>query len=266
MRYMFFGAHPDDADLMMGGTSLKLIKNGHHVKFVSVSNGDCGHQSMERKALAARRYEETQKSAALAGLDAYEVMDIPDCGIEVTLENREKIIRMIRAYQPDVVITHRNCDYHADHRATAQLIQDAAYLLMVPLYCPDTPIPEVNPVFAYAYDRFTKPAPVQPDAVVEIDSVIEEKFHVLDCHVSQFYEWLPFTKGMKDFSVEGWTWEQKRAHLDEHWGIRFKTIAEYAAEQLEKRYHHPVKYAELFEYSPYGRAVTPEEFQELFPY
>ena len=266
MRYMFIGAHPDDADLMIGGTALKAIKNGHHVKFVSASNGDRGHQFMPSTELAARRYKEAQKSASLAGLDEYEILDIHDCALEVTLENRERFIRVIRRFAPDVIVTHRPCDYHADHRAVAQLVQDCAYLLMVPLYCPDVPIPDVNPVFAYAYDRFTKPAPVQADAVVEIDSVMEEKFHMLDCHVSQFYEWLPVTRGMKDFSADGWTWEQKRAHLDEHWGIRFKTIAEYAQDKLQARYGHPVKYAELFEYSPYGRNVTLEEFQDLFPF
>ena len=261
MRYLFIGAHPDDADLLMGGTALKLIRNGHHVKFVSLCNGNCGHYSMEKTDLAARRKNEALRSAKFTRLDDYEVLDFSDCELENSLENRKEVVRIIRSYAPDVVISHRDCDYHADHRAAAQLVMDSAYILQVPLYLPEIPIPEVNPVYAYCYDRFVKPAPLQPDAVVEIDSVLEEKFKMLDCHDSQFYEWLPYNKGMENFSVEGWTWEQKKEHLDLYWGSRFRAEAELGRKQLEKRYCRHIKYAEVFEFSPYGRTVSPEEFQ-----
>ena len=266
MKYLFIGAHPDDADLLMGGTALKLIRNGHHVKFISLCNGDCGHFSMEKTALAKRRKQEAKRSAALTGLDDYEVLDHSDCELENTIENRKEVIRIIRNYAPDVVVSHRTCDYHADHRATAQLVMDSAYLIQVPMFCPETPIPEGNPVYACAYDRFTKPAPLQPDAVVEIDSVMEEKFKMMDCHDSQFYEWLPYNKGLKAFSIKGWTWEQKKEHLDLYWGSRFRDEAVLGKKELEQRYGRTVKYAEIFEFSPYGRMVSPEEFQALFPY
>ena len=265
MRYLFIGAHPDDADLLMGGTALKLIRNGHHVKFVSLCNGNCGHYSMEKSALAARRKKEAERSAEFTGLDDYEVLDNADCELENTLENRKEVVRIVREYAPDVVVSHRDCDYHVDHRVTAQLVMDSAYILQVPLFCPEIPIPEVTPVYAYAYDRFTKPEPLQPDAVVEIDSVMEEKFQMLNCHDSQFYEWLPYNKGLLDFSIEGWSWEQKKEHLDRFWGCRFKDEAIAAKAQLEKRYGRTVKYAEIFEYSPYGKIVTQEEFQAFFP-
>ena len=265
LRFLFIGAHPDDADLSMGGTALKLIRNGHHVKFVSVCNGDCGHHIAGGPALAARRKKEAENSASVAGLDGYQVLNHSDCELENTLKNRKEIVRLIREYAPDVVISHRVCDYHADHRITAQLVMDSAYILQVPCFCPETPIPKVNPVYAYAYDNFIVPTAIRPDAVVEIDSVLEDKYKMMDCHVSQFYEWLPFDKGIKDFSAENWTWEQKKEHLNRFWGVRFHAEAEFAGTQLEKRYGHPVKHAEIFEYSPYGREVTQEEFQALFP-
>ena len=194
-RYLFFGAHPDDPDLLFGGCAVKLLKAGHQVKFVSVSSGDCGHYAMEPAALALRRHREAQESAKVAGLTGYEILDVPDCHVVCTLELRERLIRVIRDFEPDVVISHRLCDYHADHRATAQCVMDCAYLVRVPMYCADTPIPRKDPVFAYGYDAFTDPRPIRADAVTEIDSVAETKLRMLDCHRSQFYEWLPWNMG-----------------------------------------------------------------------
>ena len=74
-RFLIFGAHPDDCDLAFGGTALQLLKAGHEVKFVSVTNGDAGHHIMQPAELAARRKAETQRSAQVAGLTEYEVLD-----------------------------------------------------------------------------------------------------------------------------------------------------------------------------------------------
>ncbi len=266
-KFLVFGAHPDDCDLLFGGTAVKLARAGHLVKFVSACNGDCGHQSMDRKALAERRYAETQASAKIAGLAEYQVLNHHDCEIENTLAAREEVIRIIRNFQPDVVLSHRNCDYHADHRAIAQLIMDAAYLVKVPLYCADTPIPAKNPVFAYLYDRFRDPRPIRADAAVEIDSVLETKLRMMDCHASQFYEWLPWDKGFRDFDASGMSWEQKKTWLYEKWACRFEAAADLARHTLCEIYGDAgktVKCAEIFEFSEYGEPVSEEEFRNLF--
>lgn len=266
-RFLFFGAHPDDADLLFGGTSIKLARAGHAVKFVSVCNGDCGHYSMSSPDLAKRRYLETQASAKIAGLTEYEVLPISDCSLECNLANRETIIRIIRRFQPDVVISHRACDYHADHRNTGQLVMDAAYLVKVPLYCPDTPIAPKNPVFAYSYDRFVDPRPLRPDAAVEIDSVLETKLAMLQCHQSQFFEWLPWDKGFKDFDQNKMTAAEKRQWIMEQWGTRFQAAAKLARQTLIQTYGptgNDIKNAEVFELSPYGANVSIEEFRQLF--
>ena len=267
-RYLVFVAHPDDCDLLFGGTAIKLARAGHLVKFVSVCNGDCGHYAMEREALAARRYAETQASAKIAGLAEYQVLNLHDCEIENTLENRGKIVRIIRQFQPDVVLSHRDCDYHADHRVTARLVMDAAYLIKVPLYCSDTPIPAKNPVFAYCYDRFRDPRPIRADAAVEIDSVLENKLRMADCHASQFYEWLPWDKGFKDFDATSMTWEEKRQWLYTQWGCRFEAAAELGRETLCKIYGEAgkqIRCAEIFEFSEYGEPISVEGFRDLFP-
>ena len=257
-RFLIFGAHPDDADLMFGGTALKLTAAGHKVKFVSVANGDCGHFSMKPAELAERRYRETQASARIAGVEEYQVFSNSDCELEASLENRMKVIKIIREFNPDVVISHRTNDYHADHRATAQLVQDASYLVTVPLYCPDSLIPEIWPVFAFSWDHFLNPNPFQADAIVIIDDVLEQKLAMLDCHKSQFYEWLPWNKGYRDFNVSKMTENEKRQWLLDNWICR-------NARQAELYLHNgKARYAEAFEQSEYGRRLSPEEFSALF--
>lgn len=265
-RFLMIGAHPDDADIRFGGTAVQLVKAGHIVKFVAMCNGSCGHYSMSGKELAERRYAETQASKAISGIEEYQVlMENNDCELTPDLENRQKVIRIIREFAPDVVLTHRLCDYHADHRATSQLVHDAAYLTQVPKYCPDTPIPAQNPVFACVWDGFIDPRPFRADALVPFDDFVDEKCRMFDCHVSQFYEWLAWEKKMT-LDPEKMSWEEKRQFLMDNWGSRYVQVADENRENLIAMYGEKgktIRYAEAFEYSPYGRKVSLEEFRAL---
>ena len=265
-RFLVIGAHPDDADLMFGGCAVKLAGQGHKVKFVSCCNGNAGHYSEKPEALAARRRKEATKAAAVAKITEYEILDNHDCKIVPTIENRERITGIIRDFKPDVVISHRTCDYMADHRITAQLVQDSAYLIMVPLFCPKHKVPEKNPIYIFSHDTFKKPCPFMPDMAVAIDDVVQEKIGMLNCHESQFYEWLPYTQGkLKEVPVsEG----ERRKWLAEGWLPRDRSQADSAREQLKARYGKSslkVKYAETFELSEYGRQPEPGELNALFP-
>ena len=266
-RFLMIGAHPDDPDIRFGGTAIKLIKAGHIVKFASLANGNCGHHLLSGRALADRRYAETQAAKALIGLAEYEVWrDSGDCELEPTVENRKRLIRLIRAFKPDVVLGHRLCDYHADHRAAAQLVQDAAYLTQVPKFCPDAPIPDRNPIFGCVWDPFTDPRPFRPDAAVAIDDVIEEKCRLMDCQVSQFYEWLAWERKIK-LDPAAMSWEEKRNYLLANWGCRWEQAADEARQTLIETYGaagERVRCAESFELSPYGRKVSVAEFREIF--
>lgn len=257
-RFLVFGAHPDDPDIMFGGAALRLIAKGHKVKFVSVTDGSAGHHHLAPAELAAIRYQETQNVARLAGLTEYQVMPNPDGYLENTLENRCAITRIIREFQPDLVITHRLCDYHPDHRITAQLVLDTSFLLRVPHFCPDAPVPAKNPVFAYAYDQFTDPRPFRADAFLDITGDIDRKYQLMDCHKSQFYEWLPWVDlDLKDLDASDWDWEKRKAWLDEHWGGFFR-------DQGRIGKGVSAEYAETFEYCPYGKNVSPDAFRQLF--
>lgn len=145
LRVLAIGAHPDDCELPTGGTCLLYASHGHVVKYVSLTNGDAGHHQLAGKELSARRAAEYAASCAIGGF-AHEMLDISDGYLEANHRNRDRVIRLIRRFQPDLIFLPRPNDYHPDHRAAGQLVQDSAYLLMVPNICPDTPAMAFNPV------------------------------------------------------------------------------------------------------------------------
>jgi N-acetylglucosamine malate deacetylase 1 len=173
LRIICFGAHPDDCELQAGGTAALWAAAGHHVKFVSVTNGDIGHWREAGGPLARRRKAEVEAAAKVIGITT-EVLDIHDGELLPTLENRRTITRLIREWRADIIMSHRPNDYHPDHRYTGVLVQDTAYMVAVPYFCPDVPPLKSNPVFLFYPVSFQKPQPFRPDIAVSIDSVMEK--------------------------------------------------------------------------------------------
>ncbi len=185
-----------------------------------------------------------------------------------SLENRLQIIRAIRDFKPDLIMTHRPNDYHPDHRYTSILVQDAAYMVTVPNICALSPHLEKNPVIVYLSDNFQKPYPFSPDVVVAIDDVIEKKIDMLHCHESQFYEWLPYNSGtLKDVPNNP---EARRKWLAKRIKNRFHSIAEKYRARLKELYGTKlganIQYAEAFESCEYGSSLTTENLPHLFPF
>lgn len=268
LRVIVFGAHPDDCEIRAGGSGMLWSKQGHHVKFVSVTNGDIGHWQMAGGPLAQRRYAEVQAAANILGVTT-EVLDIHDGELEPTLENRRKITRLIRNWQADVVIAHRPNDYHPDHRYTGVLVQDSAYMVAVPFFCPDTPPVRGNPVFLYSEDSFERPNPFRADIVVAIDEVIDQKAEALATMESQFVEGgaLGYLNPY-DSTPEGLA--KRRAEVREGFKRRAARTADRFRQKLVELYAEEkgkqVKYAEAFEICEYGRRPTKEEIRRLFPF
>src|SRR5262245_52717272 len=179
LRLLIIGAHPDDADYHAGGTAALYRAAGHVVKMVSLTNGDAGHQTLRGADLARRRREEARAAGAVIGAE-YEVLDNHDGELLPTLENRRQVIRLIRGFRPDLVLTHRPNDYHPDHRYTSQLVQDAAYMVTVPAVVPEAPHLPRDPVIAYLPDEFARPYPFQPTVAIDVDSVIAKIIAMLD--------------------------------------------------------------------------------------
>jgi len=267
LRLLVIGAHPDDAEYKAGGLAALYRGLGHDVRFVSVTNGEAGHHEVAGPTLVRRRKAEAAAAAATLGL-RYDVWDHPDGRHEPTLDRREQIIRLIRGYRPDLVLTHRPNDYHPDHRATSQLVQDAAYLLTVPAVCPDAPHLPRDPVMGYLADDFTRPYPFDPSVVVDIGPVWEQKVSMLDAHRSQFYEWLPFNKGRLADVPHGD--EARRAFLAAMLAAEAGKIAARYRDRILAD-HGPergplVRLAEAFEASEYGAPLDGPARARLFPF
>jgi len=267
-RIICFGAHPDDAESGSSGTAALWSAEGYHVKFVSLTNGDIGHWKESGPELALRRKAEVEHGAKVIGY-AFEILDNHYGEETPTPENRKTVTRLIREWKADVVITHRPCDYHPNHRYTSILVQDAAYMVTVPKFCPEVPALKNNPVFLYFADRFEKPYPFQADIAVGVDSVMDKKLEVMLGMVSQFYE--GGVSGSADLlsgdpEKQKARWDAVRARFVK----RQRDIADKYRKILDAWYGPErgakVQYAEAFEICEYGRRPDKTEIKKLFPF
>jgi len=263
INVVVIGAHPDDCDIDAGGTAIQFAKLGHNVLFVSLTNGDAGHQEKGGGALAKIRMAEAQEAGKRFGV-TYKVLDHHDGELMPTLNIRLEVIRLIRQWNADVVIGPRPNDYHPDHRNTGILIQDAAYMVIVPNVAPDTPPLKKNPVFLYTEDGFQKPTPFEPDITVDITPVFDQKIYAMAAHESQFFEWLPWTNGTLDQVPKT---EKERLKWLSEW--RKPVVTEKEKLSLKKWYDDEkvkqIKYVEAFEICEYGKRPSDEEIRQLFP-
>lgn len=267
LRIIAFGAHPDDCEIRAGGVAAMWAARGHKVKFVSTTNGDIGHWKEAGGPLAQRRKAEVEKAAKILGIET-QVLDIHDGELMPTLENRRTIVRLIREWKADIVLTHRTNDYHPDHRYTGILVQDAAFMVICPFFCPDVPHLKTNPVFMYFPDRFQKPNPFEADIVISIDEVIDKKLEALVQLESQFVEGC--VSGHEGLVPKNEA-ERTAAHqrVRDSFRGRFAATAEEYRKQLIETYGEEqgkkVLTAEAFELCEYGRQPSPAELKKLFP-
>lgn len=266
LKLLILGAHPDDAEFRAGGLAAIYRALGHTVKMVSVTDGGSGHHAMKRRDLVVRRQKEAAAAAAIIGAQ-HEVWGFLDGYLQPTLEVRERIIREIRTFAPDLVLTHRPDDYHPDHRAVGHAVRDASYLVTVPLVVPEVPILRKDPVVAYLYDHFTKPYPFQPDAVVDITAQLEKVLAMLAAHESQLFEWLPFNRREVD-SVPNDPVVRKNV-VTEFYESRAKGLATKYREQVLAAFGperaQSVEWVEVYEISEYASAMSAEMRNRLFP-
>ena len=268
LRIIAFGAHPDDCEIQVGGTAARWAKAGHHVLLVSVTNGDIGHWREAGGPLAQRRKAEVDRAHEILGIQGV-VLDNHDGELEPTLENRRTLTRLIRAWNADLVLGPRTNDYHPDHRYTGVLMQDAAYMVTVPFFCPDVPAMKKNPVFMHYTDRFMKPAPSKPDIVISIDSVIEAKLDALGVMISQFAE--GGANGNASLYPSDPAGQQRRQRqVRENFSRRFQATAARFNKELAGWYPgekaSTVKHAEAFEICEYGDQPDRIRLRKLFPF
>ena len=259
-KVLSIGAHPDDADTSAGGLLLKLRDKGWEVRLLSVTDGSAGMYDLSRcgPSLAEKRRMEAASSGALLG-GIYDVWELPDAHLTVTLENRERMIRYIREYHPDLIITNRPGDYHPDHRAAATLVADASYLLMVPFVCRDVPPLDYEPVILYWSDGFQTPYPSKADVVVPIDGYEEQKLQLACCHECQYFDWMYWPDRMEHRS---WPREKQVEELRQRYlaadhrdrdRVEMELIARFGEEKAAE-----IKSAEYYEICEFGGNLSEE--------
>ena len=267
LRLLVIGAHPDDCEFKAAGVATLSRAAGHQVRFVSVTNGDAGHHKIFGEELAAIRRREAEAAGRVLDVE-YRILDYHDGCLEPSLPARLELIAMIREFRPDLILTHRPNDYHPDHRYTSQLVCDAAYLVTVPAVVPATPALRADPVIMYFSDDFQRPYPFSPAVVVDIEPVWEQVIDALDCHQSQFYEWLPYNMGQEDEVPDDsqdrrqWLGDQMRTIIaplaDRHRELVVSTYGETKGQE--------VKYIEAFEPCEYGSPFDDSAHRRLFPF
>ena len=265
LRLLILGAHPDDAEFHAGGLAAIYREAGQIVKMVSVTNGESGHFRISGKELAEIRRSEARAAGQVIGA-TYDVWDNPDGRLLPTIEVREQIIRELRTFAPDLVLTHRLNDYHPDHRAVGQAVQDASYMVTVPPICSDVPALRSDPVVAYLPDLFTRPAPLRGDVVIDIGDRLEAIVRMLAAHRSQFFEWLPYnerrTAEIPQSDADRIVWlrrwyEQKIARRSERY--RDELLAQYGSDRGQR-----IEFCEMFEISEYAAPLDEAARRRLF--
>jgi LmbE family N-acetylglucosaminyl deacetylase len=197
LKLLILGAHPDDAEYHAGGLAAIYRELGHVVRMISVTDGGAGHHELQGQQLIDLRRQEAAAAGRVIGAE-YLTWEFPDGSLEASLEVRQRIIGEIRTFAPDLLLTHRTCDYHPDHRAVGQAVQDASYLVTVPSVVPEIPFLKYDPVVAYMPDPFKKPCPLEPQVIVDASAQLATIVEMLAQHESQVYQWLPFNEGHLD--------------------------------------------------------------------
>jgi N-acetylglucosamine malate deacetylase 1 len=215
LRVLAVMAHPDDAEILAGGTLLHLARAGCAVGIATMTSGDCGSATLSREEISRIRLGEARAAASRLG-GWYECAGLRDIEVFANADTVRRTVEIMRRFRPDVVITHSPADYMLDHEETSRIARSSAFAVAVPLY--ETGIPDgsprtgATPALYYA-DPVEGTDPmgqaVRPAFCVDIGEVLEGKVELLSCHASQ-REWLRAHHGMDEYTESMKTWAARR--------------------------------------------------------
>lgn len=211
-RILAIHAHPDDVEILAGGTMALLARSGHDLTIVTMTPGDCGSAELPPEAIAEVRRKEAAAAAELIGA-RYRCAEFRDLSIFSDDSSRRRIVEILRWARPDLVLTSSPVDYMADHEATSALVRDACFAAPAKNY--STRQPEAAPPLGaiphlYFMDPIGGVEPggrvVDPDIFVDVSATFTAKKDMLAKHASQ-REWLMRHHGIDDYIeiMERWT-------------------------------------------------------------
>jgi LmbE family N-acetylglucosaminyl deacetylase len=182
MKVLAIGAHPDDLEILCGGTLARFRERGDDVVMCHVANGNLGHTEIPRDELREIRREEARRAAAVIGAESV-TLDIDDMDVFLERSSRAKMVDVIRRAAPDVVIVPSQKDYLADHVVSSQIAVDASFVATLPQFVTDIEVHfRLTPIYfadTIAGVRF------EPDEYVDISGVEKVKRRMITCHESQ---------------------------------------------------------------------------------
>ncbi|HRH45894.1 MAG TPA: bacillithiol biosynthesis deacetylase BshB1 [Pyrinomonadaceae bacterium] len=172
-------AHPDDMELNVAGTLLKMKSIGYTTGALDLTRGEMGTRGTPQG-----RAEEAEEAAQILRLDVRENLELSDCHVAVTDESKTKLVRALRRLQPKIILTHQIDDPHPDHHHIAQLVRESARLSSMRKYDGDFGLERIR-VPIVAHNIYSQR--VVPSFIVDISEFLEQKMEAIRAHKSQFY-------------------------------------------------------------------------------
>jgi LmbE family N-acetylglucosaminyl deacetylase len=181
-RLLAVVAHPDDAEILCGGTLARARHEGAAIGVCVLSRGDKGQPAKPIANLAAVRKKELSAAMKLLGAELF-TCGLADGGLQDELRQREKLIEVYRRFSPTLVLAHALEDYHADHRAASQLAEAASWFCASRGHATASP-PLAAPPALWFMDCINR-SPFEPGFYLDISPFVELKRQMLACHSSQ---------------------------------------------------------------------------------
>lgn len=207
-------AHPDDAEILLGGTLFLMKRLGWELGIITMTSGDCGSATHTREEISRIRFAEAKAAADFLGV-WYGCAGLMDVEVFTNAENQRRVVELMREFNPDVVITHSPVDYMLDHEETSRLVRGASFALSMPLYqtrqiAPAKPTAK-TPALYYAdpiegIDIWGER--IKPDFHINITETIEQKRRMLSHHASQ-RDWLRAHHGVDQYLNQMTEWAAK---------------------------------------------------------
>jgi LmbE family N-acetylglucosaminyl deacetylase len=253
-------AHPDEGEIYAGGISAIYSKLGHRVKFLSLTNGDAGHWSMDPAELAKRRYREAMESKRILGLTDYEILDYHDGKLANSKEIQKIVAAKIEEWNADLVILFYPITSvkggHNDNMQAGHIVKDAASMLNM----------KIMPAFLFMRDYFTTDFSHIPDIAINIGEVWDTKLLAMKAHESQVVESNPHADGVLDEVLKS---EAKRQEYLFYNSYPYSRVTPDIKLALEKWYgreeSEKIEWAEAFQFAEFGKQIDDNSIKVLFP-